>query len=443
MMTAISKPLRALLLLAGLLWAAAAPAHAFTIQEVTSPGGIKAWLVEEHAIPLMAMNFSFRGGSEYDPPDKDGATTFLSGMLDEGAGDLTSAEFQKKRDELAFRMSFDGGADFFEGGFQTLTRNRDASVDLLRLAITAPRFDAEPLARVRQQYLLNVKEKLQDPQSIAWNAWMNDILPGDPYARPDEGTEATIAAITADDLRATHRRIFNRDTLQVSVVGDITAQELGPLLDKLFGGLPEKGPELPKLPEAKPAMGPKLQVIDRDMPQSVIAFGTEGIKRDDPDFIPAFVMSEILGSGGLTSLLSEEIREKRGLTYGVSYGLSPMARVGLMSGQLQTKNQSAGEALAAAREVIARYAEEGPTQKDLDEAKTFLTGSYGLRFSSNSAIAGQLLGIQQQNLGLDYVQKRNSLVEAVTLDQVKAQARRLLHPDRLIVTVVGKPEGLK
>jgi zinc protease len=442
-MIAMPNSLRRLLLVLGLFLVSAASADAFTIQEVTSPGGIKAWLVEEHAIPLMAMNYSFKGGTELEPAGKEGVSNFLTGMMDEGAGDMLSAEFQKKRDELAFRMSFDAGSDFFEGGFQTLTKNRDASTDLLKLAITAPRFDAEPLERVRQQFLLNDKEKEQDPQSMAWQAWMDIILPGDPYSRPDDGTEATVAAISADDLRAAHRRIFNRDTLQVAVVGDITARELGPLLDKVFGGLPEKGPDQPKLPEAKPSMGPKLKIIDRDMPQSVIAFGTEAIKRDDPDFIPAFVMSEILGSGGLTSLLSEEIREKRGLTYGVSYGLSPMGRVGLYAGSLQTKNESAGEALDAAREVIRKYAEEGPTQQDLDEAKTFLTGSYALRFSSNAAIAGQLLAIQQQDLGIDYVQKRNSLVDAVTLDQVKAEARRLLHPDRLIVTVVGKPQGVK
>ncbi|MCA3555423.1 pitrilysin family protein [Aestuariivirga sp.] len=435
--------LRGLLLFAGLFLASAVHANAFAIQEVTSPGGIKAWLVEEHAIPLMAMNYSFKGGTELEPAGKEGVSTFLSGMMDEGAGDMLSAEFQNKRDELAFRMSFDAGSDFFEGGFQTITRNRDASAELLKLAITSPRFDAEPLERMRQQFLLNVKNKSEDPQSMAWQAWMDEILPGDPYSRPDEGTEASIAAISADDLRAAHRRIFNRDTLQVAVVGDISAKELGPLLDKVFGSLPAKAADRPRLSDAKPAMGPKLKVIERDMPQSVIAFGTEGIKRDDPDFIPAYVMSEILGSGALTSLLSEEIRERRGLTYGVSYGLSPMGRTGLYAGALQTKNESAAEALDAAREVIRKYAEQGPSQKDLDEAKTFLTGSYGLRFSSNSAIASQLLGLQQQNLGIDYIQKRNSLVEAVTLDQVRSQARRLLHPDRLIVTVVGKPQGVK
>jgi zinc protease len=183
--------------------------------------------------------------------------------------------------------------------------------------------------------------------------------------------------------------------------------------------------------------------VVRDMPQSVIVFGHEGILRSDPDFMAAYVMSEILGGGGLTSRLTEEIREKRGLTYGVSFGLLPMQRTGVYAGVLQTKNESAGEALDLARKVIARYAEEGPTQAELDEAKTYLTGSYALRFSSNAAIANQLLGLQQQNLGIGYVETRNAKVEAVTLEQVKAQARRLLHPDRLIVSVVGRPEGIK
>lgn len=436
------KLARTILIATGLLWGFAAAAQAFTIQEVKSPGGITAWLVEEEAVPLMAMNFSFRSGSARDPEGKEGATEFLTGMMDEGAGDMLAQEFQRKREELSFRMSFSADADAFEGSFQTLTRNRAPSVELLKLAITAPRFDAEPMERVRQQFLLNVKEKAQDPQSIAWRDWMQAILPGDPYARQADGTEATMSAMTPDDLRAAHRRIFTRDNLQVAVVGDISAAELGPLLDEVFGSLPQSAPQ-EVLPPAAPAMGPKQTVIPRDMSQSVIVFGHEGILRSDPDFIPAFVMSEILGGGGLSSRLSEEIREKRGLTYGVSFGLSPLERTGLYAGMLQTRNESAGEALAVVREVLAKMATEGPTQQELDEAKTFLTGSYALRFSSNAAIARQLLGLQQQNLGIDYVLKRNALVEAVTLEQVKAQAKRLLHPDRLIVTVVGRPEGLK
>lgn len=422
---------------------ASSPAWSFTIQDVTSPGGIKAWLVEEKAIPLLAISFSFRSGSASDPAGKEGLAEFLTGMLDEGAGPMLADEFQKQRDALAFRMSFEQGAETFQGNFQTLSRNRDEAVRLLRLAITEPRFDPEPLERVRKQFLLNIQEDLQDPQGIAWRNWAADILPGDPYSRPSGGTAASMSAISSENLHRAHQRIFTKDTLQIAVVGDITAAELGPLLDQIFGGLPEHGPDQAALPPARPAEGPKLAITDRDMPQSVIVFGHEGLLRSDPDFIPAYVMSEILGGGGLNSRLNAELREKRGLTYGVSFSLSPLPRVGLYVGVLQTKNESAGEALALTRSVIARYAEEGPTQAELEEAKTFLTGSFPLRFSSNAAIAGQLLALQQANLGIDYVATRNAKIDAVTLDQVRAQARRLLRPDRLIVSVVGRPKGLQ
>ena len=424
-----------------LLVLSATVTQAFAIQEVKSPGGITAWLVSEKAVPLIAMNFSFKDGTAYDPPAKDGLATFLTGMMDEGAGSIQARGFQQKRDALAFRMSFSAGREHFEGAFQTLSRNRGESFDLLRLAITSPRFDPEPLERVRRQFLLNVRDEIKDPQAIAFSKFMDMALPGDVYARQDDGTEATIAAITADDLRAAHQRIFARDTLQVAVVGDIDAAELGPLLDKLFGQLPASS-ERPALSPADVKKGPALALTERDMPQSVIVFGHEGLTRDDPDFIPAYLMSEILGGGGFRSRLTDEIREKRGLTYGVGMGLSPMDRVGLYVGFLQTRNESAGDALKLIREVLAKMAEHGPTLAELNEAKTFLTGSYALRFTSNGAIANQLLGLQQEDLGLGYVNRRNSLVEAVTLDQVKAQARRLLHPDRLIVSVVGKPQGL-
>ena len=418
------------------------PARAIDIQDVTSPGGIRAWLVEDKTIPLIAMEFSFRGGAALDPAGKDGVSHFLTGMLDEGAGDLDSAAFQAKRDELAFKMSFDASLDYFEGSFQTLARNRDESFRLLKLAVTVPRFEPEPLERVRQQFLVSAQGDKEDPDKIASQAWMEAALGSHPYARHINGTEASIAAVTAADLGAAHKRIFNRKTLQVAVVGAIDAKTLGALLDQTFGGLPENGTVAP-VAMADVSAGPSLTVIDRAIPQSIIIFGHGGILRDDPEFFPAYIMSQILGGGGFGSRLTEEIREKRGLTYGVGAGLMPFDRAGLFMGSLGTRNEKAGEALELVKKELRRMAEEGPAPRELDEAKTYLTGSYALRFDSNAKIAGQLLGIQQQDLGIDYVNRRNGLIEAVSLEQVKAQAKRLLHPDRLIVTVVGKPEGIQ
>ena len=419
-----------------------ARAEAIDIQEVVSPGGIKAWLVEDTTVPLIAMEFSFQSGGASDPAGKDGLTNFLTGMLDEGAGGMDSAAFQAKRDELAFKMSFDAGRDYFEGSFQTLARNRDESFRLLKLAITSPRFDAEPLERVRQQFLVGAQADQEDPDKIVSRAWMTAALGGHPYTREVNGTAASIAAISAADLAAVHKRIFTRKTLQIAVVGAVDAGTLARLLDETFGALPENGQQT-SIPLAQLLPGPSVKIIDRDIPQSIIMFGHGGILRGDPEFFPAFIMTEILGGGGFGSRFTEEIREKRGLTYGVGSSLVPLERAGLFMGTLGTRNEKAGEALALVKDVLRRMAEEGPSQQELDEAKTYLTGSYALRFDSNSKIAGQLLGIQQQNLGIDYVNRRNGLIEAVTLDQVKAQAKRLLHPDQLIVTVVGRPEGIQ
>jgi zinc protease len=418
------------------------PANAIEIKEVVSPGGIRAWLVENHNIPLIAMNFSFEGGTTSDPAGKEGAVNFITGMMDEGAADLDSAAFQARRDELAVRISFDAGGDQFEGAIQTLSKNRSEAFALLRKALTAPHFEKEAMERVRQQFLLGARDEEQDPEKIASRAWMKIALGDQLYARPGAGTPQSIARIMPDDLRALHRLIFSRKGMKVAVVGDIDAPTLGLALDEVFGDLPDTAPPAP-VKDVKVATGPIVKIIDRDIPQSIILFGHEGILRNDPDFIPAFVMSNILGGGGFASRLTTEVREKRGLTYGIGFGLAPLDHAGLYIGSVSTRNEKAAETLGVVVDTLRTMADEGPSQAELDDMKTYLTGSYALRFDSNNKIASQLLGIQQQNLGIDYVNKRNSLVEALTLDDVKAQAKRLIHADRLITTIVGRPVGVK
>jgi zinc protease len=417
-------------------------AQAMTVKEIKTPGGLTAWVVEDKTIPLIAMEFSFAGGAALDPPGKEGAAHFITGMMDEGAADLDGPTFQARRDELAVKMSFEARLDNFEGSLQTLSKNRDAAFELLQKALTAPRFEELPFRRVQNQFLVSAANNAQDPEKIASRRWMEQAFGQHPYARGSEGTEASIARLTPDDLRAVHKRIFVKEGLKIAVVGDIDLATLGTLLDRTFGALPEKA-EGVAVAEARVAPGPQLSHIERDIPQSIIVFGLAGIKRNDPDFIPAYVAMHILGGGGLGSRLNEEVREKRGLTYGVGLGLVPLEHAGFIMGSLGTRNEKAGEAMSVVREVLARMAEEGPRQEELDKAKTFLTGSYALRFDSNAKIAGQLLGVQQDNLGIDYFEKRNGLIESVTLEQVRAAAKRLLAADALIVSVVGKPEGLK
>jgi zinc protease len=420
----------------------ASVSHAIEIQEVKSPGGVSAWLVEEHSIPLIAVSFSFRGGTSTEPADKSGVTYFLASMLDEGAGPLDADAFRRRRDELAARISFESSADHFSGSFQTLSENRDASFDLLKLVLTEPRFDPEPLQRVRNQIVLGLNDEQQDPEQIAFDDWRKRMFRDHPYSRNSHGTQEGINAVSASDLNKRRQDLFARDRLLVVVVGDIDAAALGPLLDRTFGGFPAAGAPA-AVPQAVVSVGPSLTVIDRDIPQSIIQFGQPGIMRKDPDFIAAYLMNDILGGSGFGSRLTEEIREKRGLTYSVYTQLYPLHHGAAMLGGAATRNDRAAETIELIKNELKRFAAEGPTPAELEDAKTYLTGSYALRFDSNRKIAEQLLGIREQDLGIDYVEKRNSLIEAVTLEDVKRVAKRLIDADALVVTVVGKPEGLK
>jgi len=411
------------------------------IQSVTSPGGITAWLVEDDTIPLIAMQFSFGGGAAVDPDDKAGLANFLSTMLDEGAGELDSEAFQRRIAELSIRLSFNAQRDHFQGSLQTLSEHRDEAFELLRLALTEPRFDAEPLERMRGQILLQIRQDEEDPDDIANRAWMETMFAGHPYGRSVTGSAETVSTIAADDLEDLRQRLFARQRLHVAVVGDIDPETLKRQLDDTFGPLAEES-GIVEVPESTPAQGPLVEVIERDIPQSAIRFGHGSIKRDHPDFIAAYMVNSILGAGGFGSRLMQEVREARGLVYSVFSSLQPMEHAGLLFGGAGTMNERAAETIAVVREEFERMAEEGPSEEELEEAKTYLTGSYPLGFDSNSKIASQLLSIQQNDLGIDYVNRRNDLIEAVTIDDAKRVARSLIDPDGLVVTVVGRPEGV-
>jgi len=358
--------------------------------------------------------------------------------MDEGAGDLDATAFQEREQGLAMRMDFDAGRDVMLGSIQTLTANKDEVFDLARLAMSQPRFDEDALERVRAQILAGLKFDENDPETVAALAWDRLAFQDHPYGRPVKGTMKSIAAITTGDLRDYAKRVFARDKLVISVVGDIDADELGKALDKLFGDLPERS-DLVTVAEATPPLGPTREFIVMDVPQSVAQFGLRGISRHDDDFIAGYVLNYIIGGGGFSSRLMEEVREKRGLAYSVYSNLYPFKHGAVFVGNVATKNEALGQSLTVIEDELTRLAAQGPSDEELDSAKSYLTGAYALRFESSSSIASQLLWIQIEDLGIDYVKRRNALVDAVTMDDVKRVAKRLLTADQLITTIVGKP----
>src|SRR5262245_30610575 len=335
-------------------------ALAMKVQQIKSPGGITAWLVEEKSVPLIAMRFAFDGGSSQDPAGKEGLANFIAGMLDEGAGDLNSKQFQESMEELAMRMSFDDGRDAFYGSFETLNENRDRAVELLTLAINKPRFDVDAVERMRGQFLASLASAQRDPTRVAAEEWMARAFPGHPYGRPANGTPQSVAKITKADLADFRARIFARDTLRVAVVGDIDAKALGVMLDKIFGALPAAAKLTPVASvELKPDQ--KLKVVDMGVPQSVARFGLPAMARADKDFIPAFVLNNIVG-GGFASRLYAEVREKRGLAYGVDTSIVPLKRSSIFIGSVATKNEEIAQSLEIIRNEFKRVAADGVTE---------------------------------------------------------------------------------
>ncbi|WP_370196981.1 M16 family metallopeptidase [Aurantimonas sp.] len=432
---ALGGTIAALALSFSLSFASVGTAEAVDIQTVTSPGGIKALLVEDHTNPLIAMKFAFKGGgSTQDEPGKEGTANLMSGLLDEGAGDIDSQEFQARLDDLGVSLSYDASLDNFSGSFRTITEVNDDAFALLKASINDPRFDEEPVARIRGQIMAGILAEQNDPGELAGKAFSRTVFADHPYARPTKGTLETLGTVGAADLEAFRTRIFARDNLYVGVVGDITPDELGKRLDEVFGALPET-PELKPVANVQPVLG-KTEAVDLAVPQTTIQMALPGVMRDDDEFFAAYLMNHILGGGSFTSRLYEEIREKRGLAYGAGSFLASYDHAAVLGISTATRAEKAEESIAIIREQLADLAENGPTAEELAKAKAYVKGAYAIRnLDSSAAIASTLLGIQLDDLGIDYIDKRQDLIDAVTLDDVKAQAEALLSAPPTIITV--------
>jgi len=428
-------------------WAAIAlilavlPARAeIAIQNVTSPGGITAWLVEDHEIPFTALEIRFRGGTSLDLPGSRGAVNLMAATLEEGAGPLDAQGFAEARDRLAARYRFFAGQDSVGISARFLTENRDEAIDLLRSAMIEPRFDEDAVERVRGQILAGLASDAQDPANLAMRRFSEMAYAGHPYGSDGDGTPDSVAALTRDDVLDAHKATMTRDRMYVAAVGDISAAELGLLLDHLLGDLPALGRQMPSV--AGWHLDGGVTVVDYPSPQSVILFGQEGMRQDDPDFFAAFILNEVLGGGRFSARLMTELREKRGLTYGVSTFLAPMDYAQAYMGRMATANATVADSIALIRQEWQRLATEGITAEELAATKTYMTGSYPLRFDGNGEIADILVGMQMNGFPIDYPATRNAKVEAVTLDDVKRVAARLLVPEKLHFVVAGQPEGV-
>ncbi|MEM6307241.1 MAG: pitrilysin family protein, partial [Pseudomonadota bacterium] len=372
-----------------------------TVQQVTSPGGLNAWLVQEPSIPFTALEIMFEGGAALDPSDQGGVANLMMGLIEEGAGDMDARTFSLAQENLAASFEFDVYDETTTISARFLSENRDQAIDLLKTALTQPRFDQAAIDRVRAQVLSIIASDAKDPNTIA-GVTFDTLAYGDhPYARPLNGNTETVTALTRDDIVAAHQRLLVKNRMFVAAVGDISADELGLLLDRLLGDLPDG--TVADVPPVDFALKGGVTVVTEPFPQSVALFGHEGIDRDDPDFFPAFILNHVLGAAGFESILTQEVREKRGLTYGISTALVGKDQANVFIGQVASANDRVAQAIDVVRDEWARIARDGLTAQQVEAAKTFLTGAYPLRFDGNARIAGILAGMQRQGLPLDYI----------------------------------------
>lgn len=420
---------------------AASSTGASRVERVVSPGGVEAWLVRQTQLPIIALAFAMPGGSAQDPADRPGLANMLAAMMDEGAGERDAEAFSRALEERAIQLSFSATRDHLSGSMRLLSEHRSVAFALLKDALARPRFDPAPTERIRQSLLANLRRRSTTPGAMTGDAFWQIGFPGHPYARQTIGTLEGVSAITRDDLVAMHRRQVARAGLKVAVVGDIEPGELAAALDDMFAGLPAAGTLEAVAPASLAGLGQR-RIIPVDVPQATISFGMPGLLREDDDFVPAFVVNHVLGGGSFSSRLYQEVREKRGLAYSVSSSLLALDRTGLVTGGTSTRNDRAAESLAVIEGELRRMGEGGPTEAELDQAKRFLIGSWALRFETSTQIAGNLIRIQLDGYGPDYLDRRNGLIDAVSLADARRVAARLFGDPKLLVIVAGKPEGL-
>ncbi len=414
-----------------------APSHAAAkIQHLISPGGIEAWFVQDATVPLVAMEFAMDGGGTQDPDGKAGVGNMVADLIDEGSGDLDSRAFHEHLDRRAIELSFSVTRDYFRGSLRMLKDNKDEAFELLRMSLTSPHFDSTDVERIRAQLVSGLKRETSNPGSLASRKFLEIAYGDHPYGRATGGTLESVPNIAIADMKDYVSRVLTKEHLKISVVGDIDAASLGALLDRTFGGLPAKSKLVP-VPDISASKPPQREFIALDVPQTVVTFGGPGIRRNDPNFMAAFVVNHILG-GGSGSRLYREVREKRGLAYSISDSLVWMNHSALFVGSTGTRADRAGETVEALTREIRRMAEGGPTEQELDEAKSYLKGSRLLSLDTSSKLASAMLQYQLDHLSIDYLERRNALVDAVTIEDAKQVARRLWG-DGLLTVIVGRP----
>ena len=400
--------------------------------------GLSALMNEDHTVPVVSLRMVFDGGKRLVPEGKEGVAQLASYLLMEGAGKLDAEAISDQMVELAANISFSAERDGFSVSITSVSDAMLEAVDLALTMLTKPTLAEEDLARTKQQMLASIRRRMNDPQSLAFATLARTAYPNVSQGRGE--TRGSVEGLTKSDVEAYLKDQVQSAKLLLSMAGDLDQEQARQILARVASALPE-GQPMPKK-DFHDMSGQGQQVlVSQDVPQSTAVMAVPGLLREDDDFLAAYVMNHILGGGGFSSRLTDEIREKRGLAYSAASFLAPSRETAGLMIYFATRNDAVMEAVQVAKDVVADVAQHGVTEDELRDAKDNLTGSYPLRFDSNGKIAGHLMGLQISNLPMDYHMTRNALVEAITGEDIKRVAKKLLGDFDPLLVVSGSPEN--
>ena len=412
-------------------------------KRIVLENGMVLLLSEKHDIPMVTVSMAIQAGNTAVPGDKPGLASITASLLTQGTTKRTASQISREIDFIGGSLSASGGEDFASAGLRVLKKDIRTGLDLLSDVLLNPVFDQKEIDRKVRETLAEIQRQKEEPSVVANNAFAKAVFGGNAYGRTNEDVAAYLPKLTRQDVLSFYTEHYCPDHAVIAVVGDVTEKEIVALLNEYLGSWRRKGQTLPAPVQPPTIERTALKKIDKDITQANIAMGNLGISRENPDFYPCMVMNYILGGGGFSSRLMDNIRDNRGLAYDVHSGFAAQKEPGAFMVTIQTKNESANEVLAETLKEIRRIQIELVTDRELNDAKAYLTGSFPLRMDTSAKIAAMLTSIELFNLGLDYPKRYPVLINAVAREDVQRVAKKYLHPDSMVIVVVANQEKAK
>jgi len=412
-------------------------------KRIVLKNGMVLLLAEQHSIPMVTVNMAITAGSTAEPGDKPGLASLTASLLTQGTKERTASRISSEIDYIGGSLSTSGGEDFASASLRVLKKDIRTGLDLLSDVLLNPVFDQKEIDRKVKETLAEIQRQKEEPGAVAGEAFQKAVFGAHPYGRTNDDVAAYLPKLTRQDVLSFHAARYSPNQAIIAVVGDVTEKELVPLLNEYFKPWRRKEQKQPAYDKTPVIEKTAALRIDKKITQANVVMGHVGISRENPDFYACVVMNYILGGGGFSSRLMDNIRDNRGLAYSVHSGFAAQKEPGAFQVIIQTKNESANEVIAETLGELRRIQSEPVSEQELADAKAYLTGSFPLRMDTSAKIAGMLTSIELYNLGLDYPQTYLKSIKEVTREDLQRVAKKYLRPDNMVLVVVADQEKAK